>query len=356
MPPLSRQSAAEQIAAHLRDELGRGRWSGTMPGQIRLADELGVARNTVEAALRQLEREGLLENQGPGRRRLIVIPPGGAPLRSMRVAILEYEGALDQQVGYMVELQHALVEAGHTSFFPAKSLIELGMDVQRVARLVKRTPADAWVVCAGSREVLAWFAAQATPSFALFGRRAGLPIAATGPGKPPAYAAATRQLIEFGHRRIALLCRRIRRLPEPGRSERAFLDALEAHGIPTGDFNLPHWEESKAGFQELLESLFRVTPPTALILDEAPLFTATHHFLAKRGIQVPQDVSLVCTDTDPTFAWCEPSIAHIHWDARPLVRRIVRWAANVSRGRRDVRQNFVPAEFIPGGTIGPAPR
>ena len=88
MPPMSRQSAAEQIAAHLREELGRGRWSETMPGQIRLADELGVARNTVEAALRQLEREGLLENQGPGRKRLIVIPRGGAALRSMRVAKL----------------------------------------------------------------------------------------------------------------------------------------------------------------------------------------------------------------------------------------------------------------------------
>jgi DNA-binding LacI/PurR family transcriptional regulator len=71
---------------------------------------------------------------------------------------------------------------------------------------------------------------------------------------------------------------------------------------------------------------------------------------------VPEDVSLVCSDSDPTFAWCEPSIAHITWDSRPVVRRIVRWVANVSRGREDVRQNFGPAEFIPGGTIGPAPK
>ena len=36
-----------------------------------------------------------------------------------------------------------------------------------------------------------------------------------------------------------------------------------------------------------------------------------------------------------------------------MVRRIVRWAANVSRGKHDLRQTLTPAEFVPGGTIGP---
>lgn len=70
---------------------------------------------------------------------------------------------------------------------------------------------------------------------------------------------------------------------------------------------------------------------------------------------MPEDVSLVCTDDDPYFAWCLPSVAHIRWDSAPLVRRIVRWVDNLSRGRDDVRQVMVPAEFVAGGTIGPAP-
>jgi hypothetical protein len=44
--------------------------------------------------------------------------------------------------------------AGHSVFFADKCLQELRMEVVRVARLVRRTEADAWVVCAGSREVL----------------------------------------------------------------------------------------------------------------------------------------------------------------------------------------------------------
>ena len=40
---------------------------------------------------------------------------------------------------------------------------------------------DAWVIIAGSREVLEWFVEQQIPAFALFGRRDGLPIAGVGP-------------------------------------------------------------------------------------------------------------------------------------------------------------------------------
>ena len=322
-----------------------------MPGVNQLATELGVNHKTVDAALRQLERDGLLAGQGPGRRRRIVRPKGRAA-RAMRLALLLYERA-DRRLEYLVELEHALVEAGHTVICPPQSLTELNMHLPRVSRLVRKTPADAWVICAGPREVLEWFSAQATPAFALFGRRDGLPIAATGPDKRPAFDAVTRQLIELGHRRIVLLVHRERRLPEPGQTERAFLAQLATHGLQVGDFNLPNWEATPAGFHELLRLLFLVTPPTALIIDSAPLFVAAQQFLAGRRLRVPEDVSLICTDPNPSFEWCVPAVAHIAWDPAPVVRRLVRWAATVSRGGKDVQQTLTLAEFVPGGTIGP---
>ena len=354
MPLLRLLSASGQVAAHLRRELARGRWSGTMPGVNRLAADLGVNHKTVEAALRQLQREGLLAGQGAGRRRRIERPgPRAAPM-PLRVALLPYEAA-DLHVEYLLELQHALAQAGHTTIVPAQSLTDLRMEVPRIARLAQETAADAWVVCAGQRAVLEWFAAQPVRAFALFGRREGLPIAATGPDTVPAYIAATRQLIGLGHRRITLLARRLRRLPEPGRSERAFLGVLTAHGMATSPFNLPDWEETREGFQRLLVRLFQVTPPTAIIVDEAPLFIATLQFLAGRRLRVPQDVSLVSTDPDPAFAWCQPPISHIRWDYRSVVRRIMRWVASVARGHTDLHQTAVPAEFVTGGTIGRTP-
>lgn len=326
-----------------------------MPGKHQLAAELGVNNKTVETALRQLEKTRLLVPQGAGRRRRIDLPGESVEGHPLRVAILLSEPP-DRHLEYIVELQHKLIEAGHTTVFPAKTLTELGFDVKRVARLIGHTVADAWVVCGGSREILEWFLGNSLPVFALFGRRRDLLIAGDGPDKLPAVDAATQSLLDLGHRRIVLLLRRLHRLPRPGPAAIVFRAALEKRGIGTSDFNLPDWEESREGFQTCLKALFRVTSPTAMIIDESPLFAAAQQFLARRGIRVPEDVSLISTDPDSTFAWCVPSIAHIRWDSRPVVRRIVRWAANISRGRNDVKQSFVAAEYVPGGTVGPAPK
>ena len=345
-------SAVEQVARHLREELIRGQWSGLLPGVDRLAVELGVSRKTVEAALRQLEGEGILVRQGQGRKRSIV-QQGGQARPGLRVAVLLSEAA-DRHLDYLVEFMHELEEKGHTASYAPGSMVELGMDLKRIARLVGGTEADAWVVGAGSGEILEWFCGQATPAFALFGRRSGLPMAGVGPDKRPAMAAAARALMRLGHRRIVLLARPRRRLPKPGESEQVLLDELAAHGLPTGPYNLPDWEESTKGFHARLESLFRMTPPTALIIQEAPFYVAALQFCASRGLRVPQDVSLICTDADVDFRFCQPPVSHIRWDTDPVVRRILRWTDNVSRGKADVRQTLIPAEFVPGGTIGPA--
>ena len=344
-------TVSEQVASFVRGEVERGRWRGTVPGMNQLAKELGVNSKTVASALRQLEQEGYLQGQGSGRNRRVAQQIGPGP-RPMLIGILPYDPT-DRHSEDLSKLQHALVEAGHAVAFPKKTLTEIGMQTGRVGHLVNQTAADAWVVSAGSREVLEWFATQPLPVFAMFGRRQGLSIAGTGPDKLVSSIAATRQLITLGHRRIVNICRRERRLPTPGDEESAFLAELANHGIAVGDYNIPDWKETKEGLQTLLESLFQITRPTALLFDEPPIFAAGQQFLARKGIRVPEDVSVFCTDSDPTFAWCVPAIAHIRWDLRPAILRILRWAKNVSRGRKDLKQTLVSTEFVMGGTIGP---
>ena len=355
MPYTPFLSITEQAAEHLRREILRGRWSETLPGKHQLAAELGLNNKTIEAALRILETDGLIVPQGAGRNRRINASGGKSP-RALRIAILALDLEEDRKMDYMVDLNHSLLEAGHTAFYAEQSLTELRFDLKKIARLVDRTRADAWVVLAGSREVLEWFARRPEPAFAIFGRRQALPIAGFGPNKVPAVAEATRKLIELGHHRIVLLCRKVRRLPAPGLSERAFLAELEKGGIRPSEYNLPDWDDSSVGFKECLNALFKVTPPTALIVDEGVWFVAALQFLCNRGYRVPAQVSLICTDNDPAFACCEPPIACITWDTRPLARRVLKWASNVSRGKSDLRQTTTPAQFVPGGSIARAPR
>ena len=348
-------SAADQAAGHLRSAILRGELGGTMPGIVPLASELGINHKTVTTALKQLEKEGLLVSQGAGLGRRIVLPEDHAP-PGLRIAILGFDSH-SQGVDYVIDLRHRLEAAGHVPFFAGKCLLDLGRDTPRIAQYVRCTKADAWIICSASRNILRWFANQEKPAFALFGARDGLPIASTGPDKGPTLAKATRRLVALGHRRISFIVRCEHRQPKPSPGIRTYLDELEAAGIATGPFNLPDWEESREGFDRLLESLFAgPTPPTALILSEAFEFNATYHHLSQRGLRVPQDVSVICSDEDPGFAWCEPQVSHIRWDYRPVVRRVVKWANNVAQGKDDRRQTVTKAEFVEGGSIGPAPK
>lgn len=345
-------STIEQLAAHLRGEIQSGLPGGSLPGVHRLARELGVSPKTVVAAVAQLEHEGIVQGQG-ARRRCRIIPQPGTAAAGLRVAILQYEAA-DRLLPYILDLEHRLQTLGHVPAFAPKTLLDLGRDPKRVAAMVGQQEADAWVVISGSREILEWFSNRPTPAFALFGRRRDLPIAGAGPDKAPPMRQAVERLARLGHRRIVRLAREERRKPKPGALEQAFLDELANQGIATGSYNLPDWEETPEGFKNCIDGLFKVTPPSALILDEALFLAVAQQHLARRGILAPRHVSLICSDPDPSFEWFLPRVAHIRWDAGPVVRRIVGWVGNVAQGKEDRRQSSSKAEFVEGGTIGPA--
>jgi DNA-binding LacI/PurR family transcriptional regulator len=353
MKNLRIRSASEQLADFLKEEIRSRTWTGTLPGEIWLVTHLQVGRDTVRAAMAQLEEEGVLAAQGQGKRRQIVMTRDAFEPRNFRVRILLYEkqdrGDLD-----ISSLLAQLLEAGFNADFAAKSLQDMGMQVEKVARFVDQNPADAWVICSASREVVEWFSRQPMPALAMYGRISGIPIAAAHLVVIPGLTAAVRRLIDLGHKRIVMLAREERRKPRLSRPEQAFIDELEAAGILTGDYNLPDWEESREGLRHRLDELFRFSPPTALIFQEAPISIAARLHLANRGIVAPRDVSLVVADRDPSFGWCDPIVSQIRWDHRPVVRRVVRWAKNVAAGKEDRRQIGTLTEFVDGGTIGPA--
>lgn len=338
---------AEQVAAHLRAELMAGTWKGEMPGESFLRKELEVNHTTIGEALTLLENEKLLVPQGVGKRRKIVMPDNYTP-PALRVGLLLFEQN-DNTLYEIVELRHRLADAGHSVVIAPKSLIEVGMNIRKISRMLKKTEADAWIVLAGSSEVLTWFSEQPTPAIAYAGHYpANMPLASIAPRRRKAFIAVVRKLVSLGHSRIVLLT-------GSGAKPESFFEELEAQGIQTGSYNLPDWHYSPAGLWGCLDSLFKITPPTALMIDEANLFLAVQHRLAQNGIFAPSHVSMICTDPSPAFRWYEPSIAHITWEPEVLVQRIMRWVENVSLGVEDREQVYLPSQYVEGGTVGPVP-
>lgn len=341
-------TATEQVAAHLRDELFRNRWLGKMPGSHQLAKELGVGHSTIEAALGLLETEGLLIPQGTGRRRRISLP-SNSPSPALRIAVLNHDPVAKNQE-YIVEMLHRLARQGQTPLQLDKTLAELRMDPSRIARLVTNTDADAWIVESGNRKVLDWFVEREIPLFSLFGACHGMPIAGIRLDHE-AVLTAFRRLLHLGHRRIVFLTFQGRRRERPGPLWRTMIEELESHGVRTGPYNMPEWKNTREGFRQLLDSLFGITPPTALMIEEAPHLIAALQFCGRRGLRVPEDVSLICLEESAGFNYCTPPVAHVRWDYRPIIRRAVRWADHIARGKDDRRLSIAQAEFVEGETI-----
>lgn len=344
---LKTSSIAVQVAAHLREELGRGRWAGLMPGRDRLAKELGVNGGTIERALGQLEKEGLLQSQGPGKRRLITAKQKVLP--TMRVLIVLYESD-DEFNHYIVELRHQLRVAGHQVSFAPKTLQDLKHDPKRVLAMLKANPANAYIVQAAARPVLESLSQTSLPVFALFGLMTNLPIAGTGPNKLPALRDAIDTLHQGGHRKIVLLSREERR-ENLSTIERVFFEELEKRGISYSPYNLPVWDISPEGLRKCLVSLFQFTPPTAIVVDDWMLvYAIQNHLLRERGL-ASRRLVCVCTDFHPSFHWCRPKIPHFYWDPSALVRRAVRWVDHVVQGKDDRTQKLIISKFADSGEM-----
>lgn len=346
-------TVADQFANHLRGEILAGVFGKTLPGVRKLAEEAGVSSRTAVAAVAQLEHEGLLEAAAQGRPHRITVPRLVRGI-SLKIGILHY-GREELDNPRFLRIERALEELGHRVQISRKSLGELKMDVGRVAKLVAKNPADAWIVQAGSREIVEWFSKQPFPTFALFGVMSGIDIAGGSARKIPAMRLAVKRLVELGHRRIVLVTRREKREPAPALFERGFLEELEAHGIETGPYNLPDWGDGPSSLGGGLERLFRFTPPTAMLVIEKEIFLAVQNNLARMGIHAPGHISLIADDFDPCFGWMRPKVTHFDWNESVLLRGLLAWIRDVARGRPNRRKIFSDAVFVDGETIGAVP-
>lgn len=361
MHKIKRQSIIELTAAHVRKGLQEARWEAGLPGVRRLAADLDVSHDSVRAALRLLESEGLLcKPPVAGRGRQLTQKSrkqAKTVVRPLRVALLPSDplsigSAQSQQL--MLRLQTSLEHAGHEAFISTQALSQLDNNLKRLARLVRDTSADAWVVYSASQEMLAWFIEKQIPVIAIGGHTQNLPIACSRSDNTESLGATLDLLVMNQHRRIVLICPLIWRQPDLHHAAKFFLKHLAHHGLKTSDYNLPNWEETAEGTTRLFESLFKATPPTALLIFDPSVVVAALLFLSRQGLRVPEDVSLVSLTEDPVFSKLHPALTHFEWEIEPHLRRITRWVCDLARGRADNETKTIQTIFIPGGTIGPS--
>jgi LacI family transcriptional regulator len=138
----------------------------------------------------------------------------------------------------------------------------------------------------------------------------GLAVPTVGATNWAGGLSATEHLISLGHHRIGLIAGPSRLLCSRARQDgyRAALDAagLSAEGlIYEGDF---YHESGFAGAGQLLDS---ADPPTAFFASSDQMALGVYEAVRRRGLRVPDDISVVGFDDLPESTWASPPLTTV---------------------------------------------
>ena len=168
-----------------------------------------------------------------------------------------------------------------------------------------------------------------------------------------AFAAATRRLIELGHRRIALVNASETYMFAVHR-EAGWRVAMREYGLAT---ELRHHGEptEENGFRLAAALLGAAAPPTALLCATDRLAVGAIHAATAAGLRVGRDVAVIGYDDQPLASYTDPPLTTFH---QPIEHAAVRMAdmlvALLGGAAPDGMAEIWPATLVIRASDGPA--
>ncbi len=170
----------------------------------------------------------------------------------------------------------------------------------------------------------------------------------------PGMRAATRYLLELGHRRIAFVSGPLDIRPVEARLQ-AMNEAIQETGLDaelytsTGTLDQAHGEAGTLGL------LRRANPPTAIVSGGNQLLAGCLRAIRREGLNVGRDISLVTCDEVPLVEFHHPPIAVVTRDTRAMGREAAALMLRRLAGIAGPEEVILPTNFIPRESCAPPP-
>ncbi|SFC02087.1 LacI family DNA-binding transcriptional regulator [Streptomyces aidingensis] len=144
--------------------------------------------------------------------------------------------------------------------------------------------------------------------------------------------AATEHLLHQGHRRIGFIAGPPRLLCSRARLD-GYRAALEAAGV-TGDDRLVAQGDfyHRSGFTGCNTLMELPEPPTAVFASSDQMALGAIEALRRRGLRVPQDVSVVGFDDLPEVKWSSPPLTTVRQPLAEMGKLAARTVLRLARG------------------------
>ncbi|MET9073082.1 LacI family DNA-binding transcriptional regulator [Streptomyces sp. NPDC004232] len=146
--------------------------------------------------------------------------------------------------------------------------------------------------------------------------------------------AATRHLLDLGHRRIAVIAGPLRMMCSRARVD-GYRAALDAAGVAVdpalireGDFH------HEAGYREGLALLRLPDPPTAIYTGNDLQALGLYKAAGELGLRIPDDLSVVGFDDLPVALWACPPLTTVRQPLTEMAEVATRMVIDIARGNQ----------------------
>jgi len=309
-----RLSLSGQAADVIRKAVADGTWKEFLPSERRLCELLQVSRPTVRTALHLLEKEGLIEIQQGRRNRLKSLPKGGTGPASRLVGLVTREPVSHMSRNtfqWITEIQTHFAEQG----FGTEIMVypQTGVRTQRrkLEQFIRQSRVFCCVLISVAKEIQCWFQENKIPALVIGSCHPGVKLPSLDLDYRSVCRHAAGTFLAHGHRRLVLV------VPDSGvagdlTSEEGFREAALRHtGGDQAQVTIVRHNGTARQIGSKLDALFNsAQAPTALLVAKPQYVFIVLIYLLRRGLKVPESISLIARDPDHVFNLLAPPITH----------------------------------------------
>jgi len=349
-----RHSLVNQTTALLHEQILKGVWRESLPGERPLSVALQIGRNTLRSALAELRRAGVIVSE-PGSRNRILVEPQTQPRKtapSGDVAVLSPEPIEQLRPTlalWIDELRGLLSERGRRlRVFSGAQYFRPHAD-SALRKLTQQNPHSCWILLFSNRPAQQWFEAGRVPCLIAGSAYPDVTLPFRDVDNRAVCRHAAGILRGLGHSRICLFMQTSQRAGDL-ESVAGFLEGLGPEGgrVPV----IYHDTELSSIRQAVLQVMAQPDPPTGLVVANAYHFIAVVTQLMLSGWRIPQDVSVISRDEDPFIAFVNPAPARYvvkpHCMATALFRPILEILESGTVGQR---RGLIMPDFVRGESL-----
>lgn len=169
--------------------------------------------------------------------------------------------------------------------------------------------------------------------------------------------AALEHLSSLGHERIAFAGRRP--LGDIREREDAYVTYLDGHSISRRPEYLQDAQNDFIGGADVLDRLMNLAePPTAVVGSTDVIAMGALHAAQRRGLRVPDDISIVGFDDIPVAAVTVPALTTVRMPTREMVEAAMKILINMLEGPLDETEGMHPVlepSLVIRSSTGPVP-